>query len=124
MRQREKVQEQRDSEQAQKFECKKKISQLEKAIEEQKKIENRTKEKKKIEKDTEKRERCNSSKEKRKQILSETRNSSSHKQDECANENTMDLAEARNVLVKKNRWQAFAKAFKKSTNTELSLRAG
>ena len=68
--------------------------------------------KRKIEEETEERER--------KEILGETMNSGSHKQNECANENTMDVPRTRNVLIKSNRWQAFANASKKSTNTELS----
>ena len=43
-------------------------------------------------------------KEKRKQILVDTRNSRSHK-DECANENTMDMPMTREVRIKRNRWQ-------------------
>ena len=83
-------------------------------------IGNRTTERK-IENDTEKRERYNSSKEKRKMIHCETMNSGSHKKDEWANENTtMDVPKTRNVLIKRNRFQAFVNAFKTSTNSELS----
>ena len=55
---------------------------------------------------------------KRKQILGEKLNSGSHKKDEIANENRMDVPKTMKVLIKWNRWQAFADAFKKSTNTD------
>ena len=64
--------------------------------------------------------RYNSSKEKRKQILGETMNSSSHEKGKFANANTRDVLKTTNVLIKSNRWQTFAKALKKSINTELS----
>ena len=38
-------------------------------------------------------------------------NSGSHKKDECASDNTVDVPKTINVL-KSNRWQAFANAFK------------
>ena len=79
------------------------------------KIEDRTTEKKK-DKETE----DTTAQKKRKQILGEATKSGSHKEDECANENTMDVPNTRNVLIKRNRWQAFANAFKKSSNTKLS----
>ena len=81
-------------------------------------IEDRTMEKRKIEKDTDENERYNTSKEKRKMIQCETMNSGSPKKDERANENTIDVLKMRNVLIKRNRWQAFVNAFETSTNTE------
>ena len=64
--------------------------------------------------------RYNSSKEKREQILGETKNSSSHKNDERANVNTMEVPKTSNVLINRNHWHAFANAFTNSTNKELS----
>ena len=96
-----------------------KYHQFEKTFEEQKNRRSHNR-KRKIEKETGERERYNSSKEKRKQILGEAMNSGSHKKDECANENTMDVPKTRKVQMKPNRCQAFANAFKKSTSTELS----
>ena len=47
-------------------------------------------------------------------------NSGSHTKDDFANENTMNVPKTRNVQIKRNRWQALANVFTKSTTTELS----
>ena len=123
---REKVQEQRDSNQAIKAKAKNfsSLDQKEKIVVRENtrraEIDDRTTEKKrKIEKETEARGRYNSQKEKRKEVLVETMNFSSHEKSEYANENTMD-AQNEELADKSNRRQLFEYAFTISTNAELS----
>ena len=66
-----------------------------------------------MEKETEEKERYNSSKEKRKQILGGTMNSGSHKKDECANENTMDVPKTMKALIKTQLLAIFCECFYK-----------
>ena len=112
----------------QKIECKKKITQIEKALEAQKKYAKHKKTPNKIEKIANRKNKYRernwrsgeTTVQKRKHILGETMNTGSHKKDEIADENKMDVTKTRKVLIKTNCWQAFANAVKKSTNTELS----